>query len=481
MQVLEKDFKFLLNGEWSFSSSNQFINIYSPSTGEVVGRVPAMTKDEIDKAVAGARKAQKKWEKLAVSERAKILHAWADELVKMIDVIAPMIMNEVGKNISTARKEVTRTAEIIRYTAEEGVRIHGEFINGGSLDADSSIKTAIVEKKPLGVILAISPFNYPINLAATKIAPALIAGNAVVFKPATQGAISGLLMIQALENAGLPKGLVNTVTGKGSEIGDYIITHPFIDMISFTGGTGTGQNIARKASMIPLVLELGGKDPAIVLEDADLELAATEIVSGAFSYSGQRCTAIKRVLVLKDVAAPLIEKIKEKVEKLTVGRPEDDADITPLIDESSADFVQGLIDDALAKGASLITGNKREKNLIYPTVLSNVTKDMKVAWEEPFGPVLPCIIVDSVEEAIEIANESEFGLQASVFTSNIEKAFTIASSLDVGSVQINGRTERGPDHFPFSAVKNSGLGSQGIRQSIISMMRDKVTVINLKK
>lgn len=259
MQVLEKDFKFLLNGEWSFSSSNQFINIYSPSTGEVVGRVPAMTKDEIDKAVAGARQAQKKWEKLAVSERAKILHAWADELVKMIDVIAPMIMNEVGKNISTARKEVTRTAEIIRYTAEEGVRIHGEFINGGSLDADSSIKTAIVEKKPLGVILAISPFNYPINLAATKIAPALIAGNAVVFKPATQGAISGLLMIQALENAGLPKGLVNTVTGKGSEIGDYIITHPFIDMISFTGGTGTGQNIARKASMIPLVLELGEK------------------------------------------------------------------------------------------------------------------------------------------------------------------------------------------------------------------------------
>lgn len=303
-------FKSLTDNVWGYSASNEFVQVYSPENGDVVGVVSAMSEKEVDDSIRLAKQAQKSWAETAVNKRAELLHRWADELLEMKDDIAEMIAKEVGKTISSSKSEVARTADLIRYTAEEGIRIHGEFIKGDSFTGGTKDKIALVEKAPLGVVLAISPFNYPVNLAASKIAPALIAGNTVVFKPATQGAISGLLMIEALVKARLPASVVNVVTGKGSEIGDYIVTHPLIDMISFTGGTGTGQEISKKSSMIPVVLELGGKDPAIVLNDADLEQAASQIVGGALSYSGQRCTAIKRVLVIDEVAHLLVEKLK---------------------------------------------------------------------------------------------------------------------------------------------------------------------------
>jgi len=287
-------------------------------------------------------------------------------------------------------------------------------------------------------------------------------------------------MVEALVAAGLPAGLVNIVTGRGSVIGDYLTAHPGINMITFTGGTGTGQHLSRQSAMIPLVLELGGKDPALVLEDANLSLAADHIISGAFSYSGQRCTAIKRVFVLDHQADALIEELKTRIAKLTVGSPEQESVVVPLIDTKSADFVEGLITDATDKGATLVTGGGRTANLIEPTLLDNVTRDMRVAWEEPFGPVLPIIRVNSVDEMIAYSNESEYGLQASVFTENIDAAFAVADALETGSVQINGRTERGPDHFPFIGVKSSGLGVQGVGRSLASMTRDKLTVLNLK-
>lgn len=318
-------------------------------------------------------------------------------------------------------------------------------------------------------------------MSVAKIAPALVSGNAVIFKPATQGAISAVKIIEALDKTGIPKGILNLVTGKGSVIGDFLTEHEGINMISFTGGSETGKHIAEKSKMIPLVMELGGKDPAVVCDDADLNFVAKQIISGAYSYSGQRCTAIKRVLANKKIANELVNILKNEVDKLTVGSPEENSIIVPLIDKKSADYVQGLIDDALAKGATLVCGNKREGNLIYPTLLDNVTLDMRIAWEEPFGPVLPVIRVNSDEEAIKIANESEFGLQASIFTQNIDRAFNIAPKLEVGTVQVNGRTERGPDHLPFLGVKSSGMGVQGIRKSIESMTIEKVTVININR
>ena len=239
--------------------------------------------------------------------------------------------------------------------------------------------------------------------------------------------------------------------------------------------------IASITSMVPLLMELGGKDAAIVLEDADLDLAASNIVAGAYSYSGQRCTAVKRILVIDKVADELAEKIKKNVLELKVGNPTDEGvTITPLIDDKSADFVWELIDDAREKGAHLLAGGKREGNVIYPTLFDFVTEDMRLAWEEPFGPVLPIIRVKDKEEAIKIANESEYGLQASVFTKNIDEAFYIANKLEVGTVQINNKPERGPDHFPFSGVKASGIGTQGIKYSIEAMSRLKGTIINLQ-
>ena len=473
------DYHFYLNGEWRKSKSGKTINITSPYLDEVIGTVPAITTKEVDEAIYYAHKAQKIWAETSLQERAKFLYKWADQLVNMQDEIAEIIMKEVGKSFKDAKNEVVRTADLIRYTVDEALHMHGESMRGDSFPGGSKFKVAIIERVPLGVVLAIPPFNYPVNLAAAKLAPALISGNAVIFKPATQGAISGIKMIEALHKADFPAGLVNIVTGRGSDIGDYLVEHAGINMISFTGGTNTGIRLAKKAAMIPLVLELGGKDPGIVREDADLHEASKQIISGAFSYSGQRCTAIKRVLVHERVAEELVTILKKEIEKLSVGSPEEGNTVVPLIDNRSADFVQGIIDDAIEKGATLVIGNKRVHNLIYPTLLDHVTEDMVVAWEEPFGPVLPVIRVLSDEEAIRIANQSEYGLQASVFTKDINKAFAIANKIETGSVQINGRTERGPDHFPFIGVKGSGMGAQGIRKSLESMTREKVTVLNL--
>jgi len=237
----------------------------------------------------------------------------------------------------------------------------------------------IFQYVPKGVVLAISPFNYPVNLSIAKIIPALVAGNSVVFKPASQGSLVGLFLAQLANVAKIPAGVFNAVSGKGSEIGDILVENPLINVISFTGSTAVGTGIAQKSLRTDLILEMGGKDPAIVLADADLELTATKIIKGAFSYSGQRCTAIKRVLVDQKVKQALVKLLVEKVNKLKVGNPEDDCDVTPVINEKTVKYIKGLINDASKKGAKILTGNKFEKNLIYPTLVDNVNQSMALA------------------------------------------------------------------------------------------------------
>ncbi|AQQ54653.1 NADP-dependent glyceraldehyde-3-phosphate dehydrogenase [Planococcus lenghuensis] len=474
----ENLFYTLLNNKWMGSGSGETIQIYSPDDNEVVGEVPALSQEEVAAAIQKTADVQETWEAKEIHERSALLHRWAEELEKMTDEIGEMIHKEVGKTFAAGKSEVERTAQLIRYTAEEGLRTQGSFIQGDAFPGATKQTKAIVQKVPHGVVLAISPFNYPVNLAASKIAPALITGNTVIFKPATQGSISGLLMVQALVKAGLPEGVVNVVTGRGAVIGDFIVTHPLIDMITFTGGTATGKHISKKASMIPIVLELGGKDSAIVLEDADLNKAAKEIVNGALSYSGQRCTAIKRVMVVDSVADELIGKVKEMVSGLKVGRSSEDASVTPMIDQKSADFVTNLIEDARNKGATVVLEGIKEKNLLGPTLLDHVTEEMEIAWKEQFGPVLPFMRIENEREAIALEKRNQYGLQVSVFTNNLENAFSISDKLNVGTIQVNGKTSRGPDHFPFLGVKNSGQGVQGIGRSIDSMLRDKVLVLN---
>ena len=468
----------LVNGKWK--SAEKEITIYSPINQEELGTVPAMTQAEVDEAMKAARAALPAWRALSAVERAAYLHKTAAILERDKEEIGTILAKEVAKGIKAAIGEVVRTADLIRYATEEGLRITGQAMEGGGFEAASKNKLAVVRREPVGVVLAIAPFNYPVNLSASKIAPALIAGNVVMFKPPTQGSISGLLLAKAFEEAGIPAGVFNTITGRGSEIGDYIIEHKEVNFINFTGSTPIGERIGRLAGMRPIMLELGGKDAALVLEDADLEHAAKQIVAGAFSYSGQRCKAIKRVIVIESVADTLAALLQAEVTKLTVGDPFDNADITPVIDNASADFIWGLIDDAQEKGAQALTPIKREGNLLWPVLFDQVTKDMKVAWEEPFGPVLPIIRVASVEEAIAFANESEFGLQSSVFTNDFKKAFEIAEKLEVGTVHINNKTQRGPDNFPFLGVKGSGAGVQGIKYSIEAMTNVKSIVFDVK-
>lgn len=462
------------------SSDRKYITIKSPVDDSVIGKVIAMTKEEVDSAVQKAKDTFYTWKNVPLNERAEILYKAADVLLENSEELADLLMKEVGKDKKSAVSEVHRTADFIKFTADSAKSIHGESIQGDNFSGFNKEKFAMVTREPVGVVLAISPFNYPVNLATSKIAPAIISGNTVVFKPATTGSLCGIELVKIFEKAGVPEGVINIITGKGSEIGDYIVTHPDINFINFTGSTEVGQSISKQTQMVPLLMELGGKDAAIVLKDANLSFAAKNIIAGAFSYSGQRCTAVKRILVIDEVADTLISYLKEEIDKLVVGNPlEKQVDIVPLINTKAADFVCDLIEDAKAKGAKLICGGNREGNLVYPTLFDNVTSDMRVAWEEPFGPVLPIIRVHSIDEAIAIANESEYGLQSSVFTENLTDAFYVANRLEVGTVQVNNKTERGPDHFPFLGVKKSGIGTQGIRYSIEAMTRVKATVINL--
>lgn len=477
----KKEFKKLLNGQWIENKDVNYIEIKSPINNTFLGKVPAMSKDEVEGAIKNSKEVQKIWKLTPLNKRIEILYKAAEILEKQADNLSELLMMEVAKDKKSARSEVIRTVDFIKFTADIAKSINGESLQGDNFQGGKKNKIGLVNREPLGVVLAISPFNYPVNLAASKIAPAIVTGNTVIFKPATQGSLSGLYLAKIFDEAGVPAGVINTVTGKGSEIGDYIVTHPDINFINFTGSSEVGARISQMSKMIPLLMELGGKDAAIVLKDADLDLAAKNIVAGAYSYSGQRCTAIKRVLVVNEVADKLVEKIKMEIKNLKVGNPlELDADVVPLIDTKSADFVEGLINDAINLGGNLVVGGNREGNLIYPTLIDNVTKEMRIAWEEPFGPVLPIIRVNNVEEAIEIANRSEYGLQSSVFTENINDAFYVADKLEVGTVQVNNKTERGPDHFPFLGVKSSGVGVQGIKYSIEAMTRLKATIINVK-
>lgn len=478
-QCLKDDnhYKNLVNGLWV--NTPDTIEILSPYNNTSLGTIPKMHKGNIDEVIETSKASQKLWAQVEINERSKILHRVASLLEENCKELSSILMEEIGKDINSSISEINRTADFIRFTADAGKNLEGEAIAADNFPGFKKNKVSFAQRVPLGVVLAISPFNYPINLSASKIAPGLMGGNSVILKPPTQGSISALHLVKIFQMAGIPNGVISTVTGESSEIGDYIVTHPDINFINFTGSSKVGKHIAKVAGMVPMLMELGGKDAAIVLNDADLNNAADEIVSGAFSYSGQRCTAIKRVLVKEDVADELVIKLVDRIKKLTIGSPSDGSTITPLINTESADYVEELIKDAIEKGATLLCGNKRVGNLIYPTLFDRVTKDMRIAWEEPFGPVLPVIRVKDKDEAIYLANESEYGLQSCVFTKNINDAFYTANKLDVGAVQINNKSERGPDHFPFSGVKSSGMGTQGIKYSIEAMTRLKSIVLTI--
>ena len=475
-----------LDGSYTFLGSrhdaveDQTLEVRSPIDGSVVGRVHEFTHDEIDAVLETCAAEQPAWGQVPLDERIQVLHRFADVLEEHAEDLAELITMEIAKARGDSADEVSRTADFVRHTADEARSVIGEAQFSDAFPGQDRTKLAVSYQVPLGTVLAIPPFNYPVNLAVSKIAPALVAGNAVVLKPPSKGALSGTVLGDLLLEAGVPAGVMHVVTGPGSRVGDYLVEHDGIDLISFTGSSETGQSLAKKAGMVPLLLELGGKDPAIVLADADLEAAADNIVSGAFTYSGQRCTAVKRVLAVDEVADRLVELVADRVGKLQVGDPRDDCTVTPLVEESSADLAEELVEQATTMGATLVCGGQREGNVVHPTLLDHVTDAMDVAWVEPFAPVLPVLRVANAGEAVSLANRSQYGLQAAVFARDVDAAAQIALHLDVGTVQINGKTARGPDHFPFVGAKASGMGTQGARHSIEAMTRTKSVVLNMR-
>lgn len=469
----------VLVGKKIIKESTQMMQVISPLTNKPFAQVPSIeSKEQISMVFETANEAFKKYRKTSFEQRKNMLLKFCELLDKNKEELANILVDEIAKNKNDSLKEVIRSIDYIKETIIEYKKIIDNplIINEKIHGIPGKIGEFIYQ--PLGVVLAISPFNYPINLLVSKLAPALISGNTIVYKPATQGSIVGARISELLYESGFINGEVSCIIGSGANIGDSLILNKYVKMISFTGSTNVGKHILDVTSGVKLVLELGGKDPAIILPDADLELATKEIIAGAFNYNGQRCTAIKRVIAHKDIYDKLVSQLNDALLNLKIGSAKENNDITELISEKSLNYNIDLINDALSKGATSLQKLQNKGNILYPMIFSNVDLNTRIAWEEPFGPILPIIKFNHIEEAIDIANKSEFGLQASIFTNDLEEAKKIALEIEAGTVNINKSSSRGPDIFPFLGIKGSGFGVQGIKDAIISMNEIKGIVHN---
>ena len=474
-------YSFFNGREWVESNSGKTMAVRSPVDGSVVGELQVLAPKEIDAVMETAAGSQRGWEATPLNKRVSVMHLAADWIRHFEDYLTALLVREIGKTDSEARSEIKRTADLIDYFADEAQSIRGETLDSDNFPGYDKGRIAMIERVAYGVVVAIAPFNYPVNLAASKIAPALLMGNAVVFKPPTQGGISGVHLTRIFEKAGVPAGVICCVTGSGSDVGDVLVSHPLVDLITFTGSSDTGAAIAGRAGMVPLVFECGGNNPAVVLPDADMNLAAREIIKGGFAFAGQRCTAIKYVLgmqgVLDQLLPVVLTQMKEFVKMGDPRSPETKL-VGPVISAGAAEQFQQWIDESVKLGATVVTGGKHKDNYMEPTILTGVTPEMPVVVREVFGPLVSFISIKSMDEAVAIINQSMFGLQASVFTKDEGTGLTFAKQLNVGTVQINGSPQRGPDHFPFLGVKRSGLGVQGVRYSLEAMSRLRPILLN---
>lgn len=473
---------FFFDGKaWKSSSSGKTVPVVSPIDNSLVGTLPLVTHEEIDQVLSTAKNAQPLWEATPLNKRIGIMHLAADWIRHYQDYLIALLIREVGKSADEAKGEIARTADLIDYFADEAQSMQGMTLDSDNFPGFEKGRIAIIERVPYGTVLAIAPFNYPVNLTASKIAPALLMGNSVVVKPPTQGGISATHLVRIFEKAGVPAGVITTLTGTGEVIGDYLVPHKDVSMVAFTGNSDTGIAIAGKAAMKPLLFECGGNNPVVVMPDADLTVTVREIIKGAFAYSGQRCTGIKYVLTTPTIREQLVDMlIKTLPEMVHPGDPRSPETklVGPVISEAAAIRIEEAITMSVKNGAKLICGGKRTNAMIEPTVLTGVIPSMPIIAKETFGPVVSFVDVASFDEAVTIINRSSYGLQASVFTKDEGTGLVFAKKLNVGSVQINGSPQRGPDHFPFLGVKHSGVGVQGVRYSLEAVSRLRPVVLN---
>ena len=465
--------RLLVGGEWRAAKGGAQFDVDSPIDGSVIARAQQGDTDDVDAAVAAARDARRQWRETTAADRLEICERAATVLEEHRASVVDAIVVNLGKPPEEAESEVEAARVRLRLAREEVRKIFGEYLPGDWIP-DTAGKSAVVLREPVGTVAAVGPFNYPLFLSASKIIPALAAGNTVVAKAPSNDPVPLVLFARVLEEAGLPPGVLNLITGPGGEIGDHLASHPDVAMISFTGSTGAGRKIAAAAGPKPMHLELGGNAAAIVLADADLDLAAEKSVLGAFKNAGQRCDAISRVLVEASVYDDYMERALDQASAWPVGDPRaEGVKVGPLVSAGAAKSVKELVEDAVGKGAELLAGGDSYEAYHQPTVLGGVPLEADIVWEETFGPVLAVVEVDGLDEALEVANRSRYGLDSAVFTSDLEAAWKAARALECGMVTVNDAPKHGVGHFPFGGrTPDSGLGREGLGYSI-----DECTVL----
>ena len=470
--------KFLINGE--FIDKSDHYDVINPYNGEIVDTVPIGYRNDVDKAIEAANNAKKALNDLSAKEVSINLFNACEELEKESKNMAKLIVREAGKPYKQAIVELQRSVETLQFAAEEAKRIYGESVPIDATGSTDARFLAFTKKVPLGVVGTITPFNYPVNLALHKIAPAIAAKNTVVMKPSMEAPLSALRLAEIIDNH-FPDGVINSVTGYGSEVGDAMVVSSDVNKISFTGSVATGLFISSRAGMKKLTLELGGNDPLVVLDDADIEKATDAAVSGAFLFSGQVCIGVKRIILDNGIADEFLDAFVKKASRLKMGNPMDEStDIGPLINESAAINVETAVNSAIDDGADLILGGNRKDCFFEPTILDNVTMDMDMVANETFGPTAPIIRVDGIDEAIRQANNTQYGLQAGVFTENIRSALRCANEIDAGSVLINKESTFRTDAMPFGGFKSSGIGKEGIKYAVEDMCKTKLIAFNCR-
>ncbi|GGE13686.1 putative aldehyde-dehydrogenase-like protein y4uC [Marinithermofilum abyssi] len=455
------------------------IDVCDPQDGSLIARVPGMNGEEVDAAVERAQKGVQIARSLPSHRRMAILRKAADIVEERAESFAVTIAREGSKTIREARKEVFRCVETLRISAEEARRIRGETIPFDQA-AGSEQRVGYYVRFPVGLIAAITPFNDPLNLVAHKVGPAIAAGNAIIVKPASVTPLSALKLAEVMREAGLPDLVLTVVTGHGREIGQRLVQHPAVRMVSFTGGWEAGEEIHRLMGLKKVSMELGSNSPAIVLSDADLDEAVECTVSGAFWAAGQNCLGVQRIFVEEKVFEKFAQMFVQRTLQYRVGdKCSEETDMGPLITEKEARRVERWVQEAVDAGARLLCGGRRNGAYYHPTVLTNVPAYCKVAREEVFGPVVSLFPVSGLEEAIQRANEVDYGLQAGIFTRDVHQAFEAVQRLEAGGVMVNDSSDYRVDAMPFGGIKGSGLGREGVPFAVQEMTETKVVCFRL--
>jgi len=467
--------KLFVGGEWV--ETGEWIEVRSPYSGDVVGRVARGGAGEVQRAIDAAASAMA--DPLPAHKRAEILVRVAGYLGKRHDEVARTICAEAGKPMKAARVEVARAMSTYTFAAVEARKLAGDMVPMDASQAGEG-KLAFTLRRPIGVVGAISPFNFPLNLVAHKIAPALAAGCAVVLKPASQTPLSALLLAELEEEAGLPPGWLNVVVGPATEIGDMLVADDRVKMLTFTGSSEVGWALRERAARKNVALELGNATPAIVEADADVDEASTKLAANAFSFAGQSCISVQRIYVQRAVYDEFVSAFVPRVESLVAGDPADEeTDVGPVIDSGSHERILEWIAEARERGAEVLTGGTAEGPIIRPTVIANAPLDVKVSCEEVFGPVVTVTPYDTFDEAVGLANGTRFGLQAGIFTSNVRLALEAAQRLDFGGVTVNEAPTFRADQMPYGGVKDSGTTREGPAYAVREMTEERVVVLQL--